>query len=96
MAPILKLDPMMGEQPLLKAFIIIILGGLGSIPGAILSVVVFTLMSNYLLAFYPWDLLLQGLIIVLFMNYLPRGLGSVMARLFDAADDRSVAAERRE
>src|SRR5215510_8267889 len=37
MAPIFKLDPMMGEQPLLKAFIIIILGGLGSIPGAILS-----------------------------------------------------------
>src|SRR5207253_1105297 len=27
MAPIFKLDPMMGEQPLLKAFIIIILGG---------------------------------------------------------------------
>ena len=26
MAPIFKLDPMMGEQPLLKAFIIIILG----------------------------------------------------------------------
>lgn len=37
MAPILKLDPMMGEQPLLKAFIIIILGGLGSIPGAMLG-----------------------------------------------------------
>ena len=37
MAPILKLDPVMGEQPLLKAFIIIILGGLGSIPGAILG-----------------------------------------------------------
>ncbi len=36
-APIFKLDPMMGEQPLLKAFIIIILGGLGSIPGAILG-----------------------------------------------------------
>jgi branched-chain amino acid transport system permease protein len=35
--PIFKLDPMMGEQPLLKAFIIIILGGLGSIPGAILG-----------------------------------------------------------
>jgi len=36
-APIFKLDPMMGDQPLLKAFIIIILGGLGSIPGAILG-----------------------------------------------------------
>ena len=36
MAPIFKLDPMMGEQPLLKAFIIIILGSRG-IPGAILG-----------------------------------------------------------
>src|SRR5215813_9639033 len=32
-APIFKLDPAMGDQPLLKAFIIIILGGLGGNPG---------------------------------------------------------------
>src|SRR4029434_42647 len=37
MAPIFKLDPLLGEQPLFKTFIIIILGGLGSIPGAILG-----------------------------------------------------------
>src|SRR5262249_47319155 len=35
MPPIVKLDPLMGEQPLLKAFIIIICGGSGSTPGAI-------------------------------------------------------------
>ena len=46
MAPIFKLDPMMGEQPLLKAFIIIILGGLGSIPGAILGGLILGLIDS--------------------------------------------------
>ncbi len=59
---------------------ILVVGGMESIAGAALSVVVFTLMSNYLIAFYPWDLVLQGLIIVLFMNFLPRGLGSLPTR----------------
>lgn len=72
---------------------ILVVGGLESIPGALLSVAVFTLLSNYLLAFYPWDLLLQGLTIVLFMNFLPRGLGSLAARLLGTADSqpRTVA-----
>jgi len=65
---------------------ILVVGGLESIPGALLSVVIFTLMSNYLLAFYPWDLVLQGLTIVLFMNFLPRGLGSLTARLVRGTD----------
>src|SRR5438270_704073 len=45
-APIFKLDPMMGDQPLLKAFIIIILGGLGSIPGAILGGLILGLIDS--------------------------------------------------
>jgi ABC-type branched-subunit amino acid transport system permease subunit len=73
---------------------ILVVGGLESIPGAILSVAMFTLLSNYLLAFYPWDLLLQGLTIVLFMNFLPRGLGSLATRLLGAAENRPGAAAR--
>lgn len=63
---------------------ILVVGGLESVTGALLSVVFFTLLSNYLLALYPWDLVMQGLTIILFMNYLPRGLGSVVARLAPA------------
>lgn len=35
MAPIYTVTPYMGELPMLKAFVIVILGGLGSIPGAV-------------------------------------------------------------
>jgi branched-chain amino acid transport system permease protein len=35
MAPIYTVYPYMGELPMLKAFVVVILGGLGSIPGAI-------------------------------------------------------------
>jgi branched-chain amino acid transport system permease protein len=37
MAPIYTIDPHMGEFPMLKAFVVVILGGLGSIPGAVLG-----------------------------------------------------------
>jgi branched-chain amino acid transport system permease protein len=46
MAPNFRLDPMMGEQPLLKAFIIILLGGLRSIPGAILGGLILSLIDS--------------------------------------------------
>jgi branched-chain amino acid transport system permease protein len=37
MAPIYTIGPYMGELPMLKAFVVVILGGLGSLPGAVLG-----------------------------------------------------------
>jgi branched-chain amino acid transport system permease protein len=37
LAPIFSVSPTMGELPVVKAFIIIILGGMGSLPGAVLG-----------------------------------------------------------
>jgi branched-chain amino acid transport system permease protein len=37
MAPVYTIGPYMGELPMLKAFVVVILGGLGSVPGAILG-----------------------------------------------------------
>ncbi len=65
---------------------ILVVGGLESILGVILSVMVFTLLSSYLMAFYPWDLVLQGVTIVLFMNFLPGGLGSLATRFARGKD----------
>jgi branched-chain amino acid transport system permease protein len=36
-APMFKIDPFMGSGPLMKIFVIIVIGGLGSVPGAILG-----------------------------------------------------------
>jgi branched-chain amino acid transport system permease protein len=37
MAPIYTVAPYMGELPMMKAFIVVVLGGLGSLPGAVVG-----------------------------------------------------------
>ena len=37
MGPIYTIGPYMGDTPILKAFVVVILGGLGSIPGSVLG-----------------------------------------------------------
>src|SRR5713226_2699147 len=76
MAPIFKLDPMMGEQPLLKAFIIIILGGLGSIPGAILGGLILGLIDSIVATALGAEpaFLLSFVFIILLLLFKPTGL----------------------
>jgi branched-chain amino acid transport system permease protein len=37
MAPVYTVGPYIGSLPMLKAFVVVILGGLGSVPGAVLG-----------------------------------------------------------
>jgi len=46
MAPIYTVYPYMGSQPMLKAFIVVILGGLGSVPGAVLGGIILGLTES--------------------------------------------------
>jgi len=75
-APIFKLDPMMGDQPLLKAFIIIILGGLGSIPGAILGGLILGLIDSTVATALGAEpaFLLSFVFIILLLLFRPTGL----------------------
>jgi branched-chain amino acid transport system permease protein len=75
-APIFKLDPMMGAQPLLKAFIIIILGGLGSIPGAILGGLILGLIDSTVATALGAEpaFLLSFVFIILLLLFRPTGL----------------------
>ncbi len=45
--PMLALDPHVGEGVLLKAFVVVILGGMGSIPGAMLSAFIVGMIEAY-------------------------------------------------
>lgn len=46
-APVFYITPFMGHGPLLKVFIIIIIGGLGSVPGAVIAGVFLGLLDSF-------------------------------------------------
>ena len=51
MAPLFGVSPFIGATPLLKAFIVVILGGLGSIPGAALAAMLLGLIESFVSSF---------------------------------------------
>lgn len=46
-APVFYVTPFMGQGPLLKVFIIIIIGGLGSVPGAVIAGLILGLLDSF-------------------------------------------------
>jgi branched-chain amino acid transport system permease protein len=51
-AQIYALSPYMGSVPLMKAFIIVIIGGLGSVPGAAIGGVLLGMAESFLGTFF--------------------------------------------
>lgn len=86
-----SVDPLMGFTPVLKAFIAAILGGLGSLTGAVAGGFVLGFTEIYLSAFLPDDLLpfqdaLALGLVILILIFKPEGL--ISARL--EADDKAA------
>lgn len=76
MAPVFSVSPGIGSTPLLKAFIVVILGGLGSIPGAALAALllgVFESVANTFMSSSVSDMLLSGFVILMLI-FRPSGL----------------------
>jgi branched-chain amino acid transport system permease protein len=76
MAPLFSVSPFIGETPLLKAFLVVVLGGIGSIPGAAVASLLVGLMesfgSTFMGATLADGLVLFVVIVVLVLR--PRGL----------------------
>ena len=76
MAPLFSVSPFMGQTPLLKAFMVVILGGLGSIPGAAVAGLCLGLLESYSTLFMSSstaDMLIFILVVVGMLAF-PRGL----------------------
>lgn len=76
MAPLFSVSPFVGAAPLLKAFIVVILGGLGSIPGAAAAGLLLGLVESYaslLLSGSTADMLIFAIVIVMLVAR-PKGL----------------------
>jgi branched-chain amino acid transport system permease protein len=80
--PMLSLDPHVGEGVLLKAFIVVILGGMGSIPGAMLAAVAVGLIESYSAVYLGGSkgALVLFVIVVLILLVRPQGLLGTQAR----------------
>lgn len=76
MAPVFSVSPGIGGTPLLKAFIVVILGGLGSIPGAALASLLLGVVesaANTFMSSSMSDMLLFGFV-MLMLVFRPSGL----------------------
>lgn len=76
MAPIFAVSPFVGLTPMLKAFVVVILGGLGSVPGAVVGGLLLGLtesLTNTLLGATTSDILQLALVIGLLL-FRPWGL----------------------
>lgn len=76
MAPLFSVSPFVGATPLLKAFIVVILGGLGSIPGAAAAGLLLGLVESYanlFLSSSTADMLIFVLVIAMLVVR-PKGL----------------------
>lgn len=76
MAPVFSVSPSIGSTPLLKAFIVVILGGLGSLPGAALASILLGVtesLANTFMSSATADMLIFGLV-MLMLIFRPAGL----------------------
>lgn len=75
MSPLVAINPYMGGTPMLKGFIVILMGGLGSIPGAILAGFILGFIESFGMTFIGYAANLVGFaIVILILVVRPRGL----------------------
>lgn len=76
MAPVYNVGPYMGELPMLKAFVIVILGGLGSIPGAVIGGLVIGLLESAFATYFDATvaLIASFAVVIVIILFKPNGL----------------------
>jgi branched-chain amino acid transport system permease protein len=73
--PITAATPSMGEDVMFKIFIILIIGGMGSIPGAIVGAFVYGLLESVGYTYFTYGAPLLGFVVaILILVFRPRGL----------------------
>jgi branched-chain amino acid transport system permease protein len=76
MAPIFSINPFLGGEVILKAFLVVILGGMGSIPGAMLGGLVLGLIESFGSLFFtvPTVSVITFILIIILLIVKPQGL----------------------
>lgn len=76
MASVINIGPYMGLEAIWKAFIVVIVGGLGSIPGAILAALLFGFIDSAasIFGFGQYIVMIDTIIMLVILAFFPRGL----------------------
>lgn len=76
MAPLFSVSPFVGDTPLLKAFIVVILGGFGSLPGAVLGSLILGVTDSVAGIYLSASVadILQFVMVILVLIFRPTGL----------------------
>ena len=76
MAPVLSVSPFIGLAPTLKAFVIVVISGLGSVPGAVAGGLLIGLIESFAGTFVSASLaeILQFLVVIAVVLLRPQGL----------------------
>lgn len=76
MAPVLSVSPFVGLAPTLKAFVIVVIGGLGSVPGAVAGGLLIGLIESFAGTFMSAALaeILQFIVVIAVVLLRPQGL----------------------
>jgi branched-chain amino acid transport system permease protein len=83
MAPLLPVEPSMGHAVIVTAFIVIIVGGIGSVEGAVLAAVIYTFFDTFVTTFVDGTIasILGLLIMMLVLVIKPTGLMGVREKV---------------
>lgn len=75
-APIFVINPSLGNEVILKAFLVVILGGMGSVPGAMLGGLVLGFIESFGCLFFtvPTVMVLTFILIIVILIVRPEGL----------------------
>lgn len=75
-APIFIVNPSLGSEVILKAFLVVILGGMGSVPGAVLGGLVLGFIESFGSLFFtvPTVMVLTFILIIFILVVRPQGL----------------------
>jgi branched-chain amino acid transport system permease protein len=76
MGPVFSVSPFVGTTPMLKAFVVVILGGLGSVPGAVAGGILLGLIESFTATMFGSLVsdILQLLLVILILLVRPSGL----------------------
>ncbi|VDC22357.1 ABC transporter permease [Pseudogemmobacter humi] len=76
MASVINVSPYMGLEAIWKAFIVVIVGGLGSIPGAIVAAMLFGLIDSIVttIGYGQYVIIIDTVIMLGVLTFFPRGL----------------------